>query len=144
MENEIPSGLDEKIHLLIVEDYKHLAETFGMVFKMAGFLVTVESDPLSALKLAEANEYKVFLIDLGLDNFSGIELARRIRKMPQFKRAFLIAMTGLGAEYRCACINAGFDEFFTKPVDVAEIVEILRGKFQLKFRSEAGGNFNCD
>lgn len=129
MEPERSPCIDEKIRLLIVEDYKYLAETFGVVFEMAGFLVTVESDPLSALRLAEANEYKVFLIDLGLDNFSGLELARRIRKMPKFKSAFLIAMTGLGAEYRRACINAGFDEFFAKPVDAGDIVEVLRGKF---------------
>lgn len=130
MGNEISFKLncDKKIRLLIVEDHKDLAQTFAMFFEMAGFYVAIETDPLAALHLAELVVFDAFLIDIGLDTISGLELARRLRKIPNSKSAVLVAITGLGGTYRHACMTAGFDDFFTKPTDVSHIVNMLRSR----------------
>lgn len=119
----------DKVRILIVEDYKELAETFAAFFKMESFSVDIESNPLFVLKMAEQEIFHVFLIDVGLDTISGIELARRLRRMPSAQSAFFVAITGLGESLRGACMNAGFNEFFTKPTDVGNIVRILKNKF---------------
>jgi len=116
VENEKPFDQDccKQIRLLIVEDYKDLAQTLAMFFEVEGFFVAVETNPIAALQLAERNGFDAFLIDIGLDSISGIELARRLRKIPSLKSAILIAITGLGETYRNACLTAGFDNFFYK------------------------------
>lgn len=114
--------------VLIVEDHRELAEIYTVFFEMSGFVVTVENNPLNALQLAGRENFEAFLIDVGLDSISGIELARRLRKIPKSRSAVLVAVTGLGRGYHHACISAGFDEFFTKPADMAHIVKVLKDR----------------
>jgi DNA-binding response OmpR family regulator len=124
----VTENIRDNLRVMIVEDYIDVAQTFEMFLQMAGFKVVIESDPLSVMKRAEDEVFDAYLIDIGLDRFSGIELARRLRKLPLAKSAFLIAITGIGKGYKSVCLSAGFDEFFTKPADISSIVDLLKNK----------------
>jgi CheY-like chemotaxis protein len=56
------------------------------------------------------------LLDIGLPDMDGLEVARRLRSLPQTKRALLIALTGYGrAEDRQHCMDTGVDHHLVKP-----------------------------
>ena len=68
------------------------------------------------------------LLDIGLPQMDGYELARLIRAQPEMKHVTLIALTGYGqaADIRDA-MAAGFDHHLTKPAEFNKIQEILEG-----------------
>lgn len=120
----------ETVRVMIVEDYLEVAETFKFYLEFSGFEVAIERNPLEVLKRAETEHFPAYLIDIGLDTINGLELARRLRKIPFSTRSFLIAVTGLGDVYRGICLAAGFNEFFAKPVDASSIVTALKDRFK--------------
>jgi CheY-like chemotaxis protein len=66
------------------------------------------------------------LLDIGLPDITGFELARRLRALPQTARATLVAVTGYGRrEDRAQADQAGFDHYFVKPVDVDALLALI-------------------
>jgi len=78
-----------------------------------------------ALELAETFRPHVLLLDIGLPDFDGYQLARKIRGLSWGSQIVLIAVTGWGQEEdRNRAFEAGFDHHLTKPI-AAETVESL-------------------
>ena len=79
-----------------------------------------------ALERARVDSPDVFLLDIGLPDINGHELARLIRQEPQIADAVLIAVTGYSHERdRKTAMEAGFQHYLVKPVDTAKLVELL-------------------
>jgi signal transduction histidine kinase len=77
-----------------------------------------------AAGIAEGTE--VFILDIGLPDMTGYELARRLRRMPGHAGAVFVALTGYGQERdRELSRQAGFDHHLVKPVDIAKLAQIL-------------------
>jgi CheY-like chemotaxis protein len=70
---------------------------------------------------------EVVLLDIGLPDVNGYELAKRIRQLPEGRDALLIALTGWGQEQdKLDALAAGFDKHLTKPVDYPMLLDFLR------------------
>jgi len=68
----------------------------------------------------------VVLLDIGMPEMDGYEVARRIRELPDFREVTLIALTGWGQEKdRREAFDAGFDQHFVKPIDPSRVPAIL-------------------
>jgi CheY-like chemotaxis protein len=68
----------------------------------------------------------VYLLDIGLPDIDGIELARRLRARANAQRAVLVAITGYGQEQdRARTAAAGFNHHLVKPVDMQKLYAIL-------------------
>ena len=81
---------------------------------------------MHAVRLAVSWAPEVALIDIGLPEMDGYEVARRIRKRLG-KAVRLVAVTGYGdAEARRLAAVAGFDDYLVKPVDPDTLAELLR------------------
>jgi len=88
--------------------------------------VVMAEDGASALKLAAGRAIDVFILDIGLPDMDGHELARRLRASSEGREALLIALTGYGqAQDRALSKAAGFDHHFVKPVDSAALAAVL-------------------
>jgi len=75
---------------------------------------------------ADYPEWAGGVLDIGLPERDGCELARRLRRQPGMERALLVAVTGYGQEHdRKKALEAGFDHYLVKPVDVARLLGIL-------------------
>jgi CheY-like chemotaxis protein len=71
----------------------------------------------------------VALLDIGLPDMNGYELARRLRQLPGGERMTLIAATGWGQQQdRQRAFDAGFDHHLTKPIDFDQLRLLLRRK----------------
>jgi CheY-like chemotaxis protein len=91
-----------------------------------GHRVLVENRSLRALELAKVEAPDVYLLDIGLPEMDGKELAIRLRSRPESAQSLLIALTGYGQEQdRTAALTAGFDHHLVKPVDTSRLCSLL-------------------
>jgi CheY-like chemotaxis protein len=97
--------------------------------------VEVAYSATDALELAKTFVPEVCLLDIGLPDFDGNELARRLRMLPQATGATLIAMTGYGRQQdRDASMAAGFDHYLVKPVNTMQLADILAAAAEANIR----------
>jgi len=114
------------LRVLIVDDNADAADMLAMLLQQTGHEVAVEHDPLRALERSRAQPPDVFLLDIGLPEIDGNELARRLKAQPETSGAVLMAVTGYGHKHdRDASMAAGFSHHFVKPVDPSALSSLL-------------------
>jgi len=110
--------------VLVAEDNRDSAESLQMLLSILGHEVTVAYDGPSALEAAAACAPDVVLLDIGLPQLDGYEVAKRIRE--RGVEALLVAVTGwVHEEDKRRALEAGFDAHLTKPIDVAALEKLL-------------------
>lgn len=115
------------LRVLIVDDNADAAQMLGMLVEAGGCQAYIENHPLKALERAKIIRPNICLLDIGLPELDGMELARQLRLAPETRDAKLIAVTGYGQEDdRLASQAAGFDEHLVKPVELKQLVSIFR------------------
>jgi CheY-like chemotaxis protein len=119
-------GGGRTLRVLVVDDNVDAAATLGMLLEAYGYVAEVEHDSHRALERARQQRPDVALLDIGLPEMDGNELARRLRADPQTGAIVLVAITGYGQEQdRRAAFEAGFDHHLVKPVDMDELARVL-------------------
>jgi CheY-like chemotaxis protein len=89
-----------------------------MILEMGGHDVRVAHDGRAALSVAQSFRPDTVLLDIGMPQLNGYEVAQALRQEPWGTAIRLIALTGWGQESdRQLAIEAGFDRHLTKPVD---------------------------
>ncbi|CAN7615105.1 hybrid sensor histidine kinase/response regulator [Massilia sp. LjRoot122] len=114
------------LRVMVVDDNQDAAETLTMALGMFGCEVRVAHSAEAALDIAARFTPQVALLDIGLPDMNGYELARRLRGMPAMAQAVLIATTGWGQEKdREMAFGAGFNHHLTKPIDFEQLRRLL-------------------
>jgi CheY-like chemotaxis protein/two-component sensor histidine kinase len=114
------------LKIMVVDDNDDAAQVLAMFVEMIGHRATVEHSSRDALERAKRDRPQVCLLDIGLPDMDGIELARRLRAQPETADATLVAITGYGQDQdRADALDAGFDHHFVKPVDTMRLAEVL-------------------
>jgi two-component system CheB/CheR fusion protein len=122
----------QPLHILVVDDICDSAETLAMLIGFWGHEVVVAYDGPDALAKASANPPDVVLLDVCLPIMSGLDLARRLRRLPGMAKALLAAISGYGREVDVQrCKEAGIDCHFVKPVDLDELQKVLANAVNL-------------
>jgi PAS domain S-box-containing protein len=112
--------------VLLVEDNPDTADSMVLLLEMLGHRVDLAPDGTSALALVTARVPEVMLVDIGLPDIDGYEVARRVRADASLSPVLLVALTGYGQrEDRERAFAAGFDHHFVKPVDPDELNAFL-------------------
>jgi signal transduction histidine kinase len=115
------------LKVMVVDDNTDAAQMMSMLLGALGHQVVVEHSSKRALERARVERPHVFLLDIGLPDLDGNELARRLRAQPETANAILVAVTGYGQEQdRKNALSAGFDHHFVKPIDIAKVATVLR------------------
>lgn len=110
--------------ILVADDNEAAAQAMQKLLKMKGHDARAVYDAKSALAVAREFSPRAMLLDIGLPDMSGYDLARELRR--QGSTATLIALTGFGQEEdKKSAMGAGFDFHLTKPVGIAEVETIL-------------------
>jgi two-component system CheB/CheR fusion protein len=113
------------LKILVVDDSRDAADTCAILLELSGHHVQTAYTGQRALELAESYRPHVLLLDIGLPDLDGYQLAKKIRSTPWGRGTVLIAVTGWGQETdRRRAFEAGFDQHLTKPI-AAETVESL-------------------
>jgi signal transduction histidine kinase/ActR/RegA family two-component response regulator len=123
------------LRILLVDDNVDAVHTLQLFLRSGGHRVEVAYSASDALELAKTFVPEVCLLDIGLPDFDGNELARRLRLLPQAAGATLIAMTGYGRQQdRDASMAAGFDHYLVKPVNTTQLADILAAAAEANIR----------
>ena len=112
--------------ILVVDDNHDVADSLGMLLQLLGYDVRIVHDGPLALATISSYRPAVVLLDIGMPGMDGYEVARQVRKQPEFKDLPLIALTGWGQEEdRRRTKEAGFNHHLVKPVDTDILERIL-------------------
>ncbi len=115
--------------VLVVDDNVDAAEMLGEMLSLAGHVVSVKNDPITALETVQEFQPDVAVLDIGLPGMTGYELAERLRDTASCQSCRLVALTGYGQEQdRRRSARAGFDHHLVKPVDFERLMNILDQK----------------
>jgi CheY-like chemotaxis protein len=115
-----------KFRILVVDDNIDGAESLAVLLRMSGHEVITVACGVDALTCSTDFRPQIVILDIGLPDMDGYEVAQRLRQSPGTRYAKLIAVTGYGQdEDRQFSRQAGFDYHFLKPVDFHAINEIL-------------------
>ncbi|MGB9107068.1 MAG: ATP-binding protein, partial [Telluria sp.] len=110
----------------IVDDNLDAGQSLAVLLRAHNHTVQVYEDASATLAAADVAGTEVFILDIGLPDMTGYELARRLRRQPGHAAAVFVALTGYGQERdRELSRQAGFDHHLVKPVDIAKLAQIL-------------------
>lgn len=108
--------------ILVADDNPDGAETMSMLLKLSGHEVYLAHSGAEALEVAKRERPDIAVLDIGMPDLNGYEVAERIRHEAWGERIKLIAVTGWGqAEDKRRALGAGFNHHLTKPVDPAQL-----------------------
>jgi len=112
--------------ILVIDDNIDAAESLAMLLETIGHTSCTAHDGMTGLKLAEEFNPEIILLDIGLPDLNGYDVARRIRQHLWGQDLLLIAVTGWGQEKdKELAKSAGFDEHLTKPIDFQQLNLLL-------------------
>jgi putative two-component system response regulator len=119
--------------LLVVDDDAGMTALFRRLLSREGYRVVVAHDGPSALAAMATHHPDVVLLDVVLPGCDGLEVCRQLKREPATRLTPVILVTALsGREQRIAGLEAGADEFLTKPVDRDELLTRVRALARLK------------
>jgi signal transduction histidine kinase/ActR/RegA family two-component response regulator len=115
--------------ILIADDNRDAAESLSILLELAGHEVRVAHLGRTALSVAQVFRPDTALLDIGMPDLSGYEVAQDLRREPWGTGIQLIALTGWGQEEdRRRALEAGFDHHLTKPVDPEHLEGLITGR----------------
>lgn len=116
------------LKILIVDDNQAGTEALGRLLSFRGHQTVLAYSGLEGIERAESEQPDAILLDIGLPDIDGYDVARTIRS--HGSNAFVIALTGYGQdEDRKKALDAGCDGHLTKPVGLQDIEAALKARF---------------
>jgi PAS domain S-box-containing protein len=115
------------LRILVADDSQDGADSLAFLLKAAGHEVFTAYDGRTAIQVAEQQRPDAVLLDIGMPEVSGYDVARAIRREAWGRPMRLIALTGWGqAEHRRRSIEVGFDDHLVKPVELDLLESVLQ------------------
>ena len=109
--------------VLIVDDDPAIRSVLSSMMADAGLRPSTASDGESALRIAAVERPHLLLLDLAMPALCGIQVCRQVRSDPELRNTWIIMITASGArEDRLAALEAGVDDFISKPFSAREVV----------------------
>jgi CheY-like chemotaxis protein len=110
----------------VVDDDEFNREIGSILLQDVGLLVDLAIDGQAAVDLVSRNSYALILMDMQMPTMDGLQATRQIRSMLGQTRLPIIAMTANAFnEDRLLCLEAGMDDYVTKPVDPRVLYETI-------------------
>jgi CheY-like chemotaxis protein/two-component sensor histidine kinase len=120
------SAQPSRRRILVADDNQDAADSLAMLLEAAGHEVATAHGGESALSIASTFQPAVALLDIGMPDLDGYEVAKRLRTAPWGRSMYLIAITGWGQEEdKRRALGAGFDFHLTKPIELHQLEALL-------------------
>ena len=114
--------------LLVVDDEESIRDMFEEAFSRAGYLVQSAESAEEALEILKKENIHVMFLDLNLPGMNGVELCKQLRKDRPMD--IILAVTGYSSLFELAeCREAGFDDYFNKPVNLKILLKAAKDAF---------------
>ena len=115
--------------ILVVDDEKQIRDMYSQAFTRVGYEVTTAESAEDALEIFKKEQFWVLFLDLNLPGMNGVDLCREIRK--QYPMSIAYAVTGYASLFELSdCRDAGFEDYFTKPASLSDLLEAAEHAFK--------------
>jgi CheY-like chemotaxis protein len=111
--------------VLVVEDNLDAVHSMALLVRMMGHECQFAINGFAALQIARTFRPDIILLDIGLPDFKGYEIAQQLKWEPGLEHTRIIAVTALPEADRERAIESGCDEFYRKPLDPALLEQLL-------------------
>jgi PAS domain S-box-containing protein len=119
-------GHAKPLKVMVVDDNRDAGQMLAFLLHAMGHETTVVEDGNTALIEAEKYLPQVFILDIGLPDMTGYELAKRLKENPKTRSGVYIALSGYGQDHdKESAKSAGFDHYLVKPVQSTILIEVL-------------------
>jgi two-component system, cell cycle response regulator len=119
--------------ILVVDDHQDNVELLRARLESWGYAVDTAADGIEALQAVEASPPDLILLDVMMPNVDGNEVARRVKQNPSLPFIPIIMQTALDStESKVEGLEAGADDYITKPIEFAELKARLRSMLRIK------------
>jgi CheY-like chemotaxis protein len=123
--------------VLVAEDNEVNARVAGRLLRKAGHEVRVAPDGRAVLRALDEGSWDIVLMDVQMPVMDGLEAARAIRRRPEFAALPIIALTaGAMSGDRERCLEAGMNDYLSKPLDAAEVLAKIRQHLPARERED--------
>jgi class 3 adenylate cyclase/CheY-like chemotaxis protein len=123
---------DEPIVVLAVDDLEQNLRLLDAVLSPRGFSVVTASSGEEALEQLARHDVDLVLLDIMMPGIDGYEVCRRIRSVPQWRFLPVVMITASGDQEKRHALEAGADDFVSKPFDPAELIARVASLARLK------------
>ncbi|CAM3371937.1 histidine kinase [Bordetella sputigena] len=115
------------LRVLLIDDNEDAVQSMRLLLQDAGHTVATAGNGEAGLASAQALAPQVVVIDIGLPDVDGFEVAAALRRSSATANSFLVALSGYTATAMMERgAKVGFNQYLSKPVDVARLEEVLR------------------
>ncbi len=112
--------------ILLVEDNDAIRNAFTILLEESGYRVLQAGSGNVAIQTARSELPDLVILDLGLPDVSGLEVARTLRARPETSAIPIVALTGRALEVdEEACMAAGCSGYLTKPIDTEQLLRLI-------------------
>jgi len=113
--------------VLVVDDHMPSAEMVAEILGLEGYEVRIAHTASEAMQEAQRFTPRVVILDIGLPDEDGFEVARKMKERNELQSTRLIALSGYGqSQYPRRAREAGFERYLVKPVDLDELLALVR------------------
>jgi signal transduction histidine kinase/ActR/RegA family two-component response regulator len=131
--------------VVIADDNRDAADSLKLLLELSGYDTFVAYNGQEALDFGARERPSAFILDVGMPDMTGYEVARRIRQQAWGRNALLVAVTGWGQDDdKERAKAAGFDHHFTKPVNTEAVEQVLVASLKMRppLMSHAAGGYS--
>jgi CheY-like chemotaxis protein/nitrogen-specific signal transduction histidine kinase len=113
--------------ILLIEDTNEVVMMLVDYLEMAGFKMVTAQDGIDGLTQAQLSHPDLILMDIQMPRLDGFETTKKLRSDPEFRHTPIIALTALAMPNdRHRCLEAGMNEYLSKPVNLKALVKTIR------------------
>ena len=113
--------------ILVVDDDIHATTLFKTLLSAKGFEAVIVNDSATVIEVANSTNPDLIILDLMMPAPNGFEVCRMLRAEPKFAKIPIVIFTAMGdKESKEAALEAGADEFLTKPFRVEDLMQRLQ------------------
>ena len=130
VEPHIPQELnieaDQELKVLLIDDNQDVTDSISMWFEMLGHQVEIASNGAQGLASAQSFHPDIILLDIGLPDMDGFQVARKLREQPAAQHTLIIALSGyIAHENNLGAETTSFDHYLMKPPKLNELRNLI-------------------